>query len=79
MHPADIRATLEKQGFTQAEISASLRPPVHRTLVNKVIRGRKRSRRVEERIAEVTGIPLWTLWPQWHARPRYVHPRRRSA
>lgn len=38
-------------------------------IVGNVMDGAKRSQRVEARISEVTQIPLWELWPQWHPAP----------
>lgn len=64
MHPAHIKAALEVRSTTQAAIAAQCQ--VTPTAVNDVVHGRKRSRRIEMRIAAITQLPLAELWPQWY-------------
>lgn len=61
MHPADIVALLRRCGKTQLELAEDL--GVSHVTVSGVINSRGRSRRVAERIAEVTGTPVEVLWP----------------
>lgn len=67
MHPADIKAALEKQGATQIAIARSLRglngQSISRMAVAHVIKGTSKSARIARRISEVTGIPVGQLWP----------------
>lgn len=61
MHPADIKAALQKRGSSQARIADSQR--VSRAHVCYVIQGRSKSRRIAEAISAATGIPVSRLWP----------------
>lgn len=61
MHPADIKAALEKAGSSQIKIAKALN--ISDTAVNHVIYGRSTSRRVADLIAQKTGLPLSQLWP----------------
>lgn len=70
MHYADINAALIKSGQNQIKVAHALVPPVHKSLVGRVIRGEKRSQRVEKAISEAAGLSLWRLWPQWYSKPR---------
>ena len=72
MHPADIKAALEKAGCDQAQIARDL--DVSKTAVNAVIYDRSRSARIESRIAEVTGLSTDVLWPQHRQKRRYRGP-----
>lgn len=65
MHPAQIQAALKMAGTTQAEVAAQC-GKVSPTAVYQVIQGRSRSKRIEMRIAAITGFPLADLWPNWH-------------
>lgn len=61
LHPADIKAAIEKKGATQAAIAREFgRSPM---AVWNVIHGRTKSRKIADRIAEITGLPLRKLWP----------------
>ena len=62
MHPADIKAALEKAGTNQMKIAKALK--VTDSSVNHVIYGRSTSRRTADLIAKKTGIPLSMLWPK---------------
>lgn len=61
MHPADIKAALEKAGTNQMKIAKALK--VSDSSVNHVIYGRSTSRRTADLIATKTGLPLSKLWP----------------
>ena len=61
MHPADIKAALQKRGSSQAKIADAAN--VSRSHVTYVIQGRSKSRRIAEAISQATGIPVNRLWP----------------
>ena len=61
MHPALIKAHLEIQNIQQKRIAEAL--GVTRTAVHSVIHGNSKSRRIEEKISEATGLSLRELWP----------------
>lgn len=61
MHPEDIKAAIRKAGSNQTNIARALKRS--RSTVAHVIEGRTKSKRVAKKIAEVTGLPLETLWP----------------
>lgn len=61
MHPADIKAALEKADSSQIEIARICQ--VSDTAVNHVIYGRSTSRRIADAIAQKTGKSLSELWP----------------
>lgn len=67
MHPSERQAALKKAGYSQARLAAEL--AVGASTVNGTIIGRTRSQRVEQRIAELTDIPLYRLWPDWYDAP----------
>lgn len=75
MKPLEIKHALEVAGYCQADVGRSLTPVVNRSLVNAVIKSVGRSRRVEERIAQILGKPPAEIWPHWYATSR----RRMSA
>lgn len=66
MHPADITAALAKKGHDFTSLAASLKPPVSRSLVGKVIHGSRRTRKVQKAISRITGKSLHELWPDQH-------------
>jgi lambda repressor-like predicted transcriptional regulator len=66
MHPAMIQAALKVRSVSQADIARRCR--VTHTGVYQVIQGRARSSKIEECIAELTGLTLAELWPQWHGK-----------
>ncbi len=76
MLPIDIKHALERAGHSQADIARSVAPAVDRSLVNMVIGSKARSRRVEQRIAEIIGKPATEIWPHWYAEPRPNHRRK---
>ncbi len=67
MHPADIKASLEKAGFSQVDIARSVvgrsGEVVTPGAVHMVIKGKRRSAAIARRISEVIGLPVRTLWP----------------
>ena len=65
MHPAQIQAALKMRGITQTEVADQC-DGVTPTAVYQVIQGKSRSKRIEMRIAAITGMTLAELWPQWH-------------
>jgi lambda repressor-like predicted transcriptional regulator len=64
MHPAQIQAAIRMREYTQAKIAQEC--GVEPNTVSAVIHSRSRSKQVERRIANVTGLPLSELWPAWH-------------
>lgn len=67
MHSSERQAALKKAGYSQARLAAELE--VGASTVNGTIVGRTRSQRVEQRISEITDIPLYRLWPEWYDAP----------
>ena len=61
MRSNHLHAELVRRGITQAEIARRL--GLDRRTVNHIVRGRGRSRRVEELIAELIGKSAATLFP----------------
>lgn len=61
MHPADIKAALEKRGLNQKIIAKQLN--ISDVTVNGVIYGRITSRRIAEHISEKIGLDIETIWP----------------
>ena len=56
-----IRSELIRRGIRQADIARAL--GLSRFTVNNVIRGHRRSRRVEASISDKLGIPLHRIFP----------------
>jgi len=65
VHPEDIKATLRKRGFRQADIARAL--GVSKTAVNYVIVGKTQSARVAHGVAAAAGLPVEALWPGRYA------------
>lgn len=64
MHPADIKAAINKAGTNQAEIAQSLKGrKVSPSAVWSVIHGVSRSADIAQQIARITGMPVAKLWP----------------
>lgn len=61
IHPADIKALIEKAGSSQAKIAHDLGCTGQH--VNNVIQGRNSSKRIAEGIAKTVGLSLEDLWP----------------
>lgn len=68
MHPSDIAAALKKAGWSASALGREV--GVSQVSVSRVIAGKGRSERIEQRISEITDIPLYRLWPQWHEPPK---------
>jgi lambda repressor-like predicted transcriptional regulator len=60
MHPEEIKAALRIKGITLAALAQEL--SLSRSMVTQVIHGYARSRRVEERIAQILGKPVDGIW-----------------
>jgi lambda repressor-like predicted transcriptional regulator len=61
MHPADIKAALQKAGSSQTAIARARK--VSKTTVSDVIYGRTTSRPIADLIAEATGLTVEQIWP----------------
>mgnify|MGYP003393723421 CR=1 FL=1 len=61
MHPEDIKAEIRKKGSSLVDIAREMN--VGPMTVSHVVHSRGVSRRVAQRISEVTGIPISRLWP----------------
>jgi len=72
-HPADVKAALEKRGYSLARISREL--GLKPTTANAVFQ--KRYPRVQERIGRILDMhPSW-IWPSRYdesGNPRYIRP-----
>ena len=73
MTPELIKYAIALRGYTQLDIAREC--DVKASTVSMVVNGRSRSRKVEMRIAAVTGQPAATLWPEWHG-PKAKRSRR---
>lgn len=67
MHPADIKAKLEKAGYTQAALARTVigktGRPVTSAAVGIVLRGSGRSAAIARAISQAVSIPAARLWP----------------
>jgi lambda repressor-like predicted transcriptional regulator len=66
MHPADIKAALQKKGYTQtriASLATRRRGHVHKTAVCRVIAGDLKSLQIATLIARIIELPVSQLWP----------------
>lgn len=61
MHPADIKAALQKRGSSQAKIADAAK--VTRAHVSYVVQGRSKSRRIADLISNATGLTVERMWP----------------
>lgn len=61
VHPADIKASLEKCGNRPAKVARDLK--VSKGHVSRVISGEATSKRIAARISAVLDLPLSVLWP----------------
>jgi len=61
MHPADIKAAIQKRDSSQTKIAKAMK--VSRSTITYVIQGRTKSRRVANAISAVTGLPVERMWP----------------
>lgn len=71
MHPADIKAAIEKAGRSQRDIAHECE--VTPSTVAHVINGRGKSAKVAKAIAEATGKSVHTLWPGKYDKPVQSH------
>lgn len=62
--PAKIKYALALRDYQQTDVARECR--VEPNTVSAVIHGRSRSKRIEMRIAAITGLALAELWPQWY-------------
>lgn len=76
MHPADIKALIEKAGTNQARIASQL--GVTRGAVSAVISGGAKSGRIALAISEAIGVPLIELWPKVYPKSEFVQAFRRT-
>lgn len=60
MHPEEIKAALRIKGVTLAALAEEL--SLSRSMVTQVIHGYARSKRVEDRIAEILCKSVETIW-----------------
>ena len=72
MHPEQIKAAIRMQGITPAAIADELQ--VSRSMVSLVVNGSAKSARIANRIAEITGLTVATLWPPAPAKPTLRRP-----
>jgi lambda repressor-like predicted transcriptional regulator len=67
MHPADIKAALQKKGLSQISIARqSKRGPdrhVDKSAVCRVIAGNLKSVAIAQTIARAVGMPVTSIWP----------------
>jgi len=77
MHPADIKAELEKKNVTAAAIADEL--GVSRTAVSNVIKGTTRSDRIRKHIAQVINKSVNSIWAPTPSLRRTSAEIRRSA
>lgn len=61
MHVADIKAELEKRGYSQTRLAKEL--GLHVSHVHQVIHGTAVSLRVAKRIGQIIDRPLRDIWP----------------
>jgi lambda repressor-like predicted transcriptional regulator len=74
MHCADIKAAIEKSGNSYASIAANIighrtGRPVTLGAVSQVVRGRRKSLRIAQEIAEATGLEVKVLFPGRYKEP----------
>ena len=60
MHPEEIKAALRIKGVTLTALASEL--SLSRSMVTQVIYGYARSKRVQERIAQVLGKSVSAIW-----------------
>lgn len=77
MHAEEIKAKIRMQGITPAMIADEL--SVTPQTVSGVIRGKGTSRRIQNRISEITGIAVDEMWPPQPLMRRTAEQMQRSA
>jgi lambda repressor-like predicted transcriptional regulator len=66
MHSADIKAALQKKGYTQtriASLATRRRGHVHKSAVCRVIAGDLKSLQIAMLIARIIEMPVHQIWP----------------
>lgn len=66
MHPADIKAALQKKGYTQTQVAAmALRRHghAHKSAVSRVIAGDLKSEGLAKLISQLIGVSPSQIWP----------------
>ena len=76
MHPADIKAALQKKRRSSAHIAKNL--GLDRSTVSQVVTGKGTSRRVAFEISRVIGQPVDEIWPGKY-QPKVVRTAARRA
>jgi Ner family transcriptional regulator len=61
MHPADIKAAIEKAGSSQSSIAKNA--GVTKGAVSRVVYGQVISARIASEVSKATGVPVRDLWP----------------
>lgn len=64
----DRIAAVQNAGWSNQQLARDL--ACSRSAISRVLHGHSRSRRIEARIAELTGISLCQMWPEWYSRER---------
>jgi lambda repressor-like predicted transcriptional regulator len=78
MHPADIKAAIEKAGITQAELARTMKGrSVSAGAVWAVINGQSKSAEIAQHIARTLGKAVHDLWPGKY--PQLQHRGHRAA
>lgn len=62
--PSFVCYALKRCDIAQVDIADDL--GLKPTTVWGVVNGRGRSKKIEDRIAELTGVQLHALWPEWY-------------
>lgn len=76
MHPADIKARLERAGYHQSDVARLC--GVSPATIGEVIHGRTRSREIERRLAILLGREPKEIWPTWYCEDGKPLRRRRT-
>lgn len=75
--PSFVCYALKRCDIAQVDIADDL--GLKPTTVWGVVNGRGRSKKVEDRIAELTGVQLHALWPEWYGpNNKPIHKRKRA-
>lgn len=72
MNALFIQFSLKAKGLSMADVARGLinptsGKPLTPAAVQIVVRGEGRSKRIEDRLVELTGLSHHTLWPRWYA------------
>jgi lambda repressor-like predicted transcriptional regulator len=66
MHPADIKAALQKKGYTQTQVAVMAKRRhghAHKSAVSRVIAGDLKSSDLARLIARLIEMPVNQIWP----------------